>query len=79
MVLSSNDGKDRGTALQYYTTTLVSFMGWDTGNSEFSFGSNVTIASEVVTYNSLGNARGLTWLGNINGTTGVFSTSAIYV
>ena len=75
--LTSNDGKDRGTALQYYTSTPVTaFMGWDNGNSEFSFGSNVSIASEVVTYNSLGNARGLTWLGNINGSTGVFSSSA---
>jgi len=68
--LSSNDGKDRGVALQYYTTTPVTaFMGWDNGNGEFSFGSNVSIASEVVTYNNLGNARGLTWLGNVVGTT----------
>jgi hypothetical protein len=66
--LTTNDGKDRGTALQYYTTTPVTaFMGWDNSNSEFSFGSNVSIASEVVTYNSLGNVRGLSWLGNVDG------------
>jgi len=67
--LTNDDGKDRGIELKYYTTTPVSaFMGWDTGNGEFAFGSNVTIsAGELVTYNSLGNARGLTWLGNIVG------------
>jgi hypothetical protein len=66
--LTSNDGKDRGTALQYYTTTpITAFMGWDNGNGEFAFGSNVTIASDVVTYNTLGNARGLSWLGNVDG------------
>ena len=66
--LVSNDGKDRGTALQYYTTAPVTaFMGWDNGNSEFAFGSNVSIASDVVTYNNLGNARGLSWLGNVDG------------
>ena len=67
--LTTNDGKDRGTALQYYTTAPVTaFMGWDNGNGEFAFGSNVSITAEVVTYNSLGNARGLTWLGNVDGT-----------
>jgi len=66
--LTTNDGKDRGTALQYFTTTPVTaFMGWDNSNSEFSFGSNVSISSEVVTYNSLGNVRGLSWLGNVDG------------
>jgi len=66
--LTSNDGKDRGSALQYYTTTPVTaFMGWDNSNSEFAFGSNVSISSDVVTYNNLGNARGLSWLGNVDG------------
>ena len=42
--LTSNDGKDRGTLLQYYTTQPVSaFMGWDNSGSKFIFGSNVTI------------------------------------
>jgi hypothetical protein len=67
--LTTDDGKDRGLQLLYYTTTPVSaFMGWDTGNGEFSFGSNVSIsAGEIVTYNALGNVRGLTWLGNVDG------------
>ena len=67
--LTNNDGKDRGIELQYYTTTPVtSFMGWVNANSEFVFGSNVTVPSNgVVTFNSLGNVRGLTWLGNATG------------
>jgi hypothetical protein len=73
--LTTNDGKDRGTALQYYTSTPVTaFMGWDNGNGEFTFGSNVTIASDLVTYNTLGNVRGLTWLGNVVGTTANLTT-----
>jgi hypothetical protein len=76
--LTTNDGKDRGTALQYYTTAPVTaFMGWDNSNSEFAFGSNVSITSEVVTFTNLGNARGLTWLGNIDGTYANF-TGNIY-
>ena len=56
--LISNDGKDRGTALQYYTTLPVTaFMGWDNSNSEFGFGSNVTITSEIVTFTNYGNVR----------------------
>ena len=56
--LTTNDGKDRGTALQYYTTAPVTaFMGWDNSNSEFAFGSNVAILSEVVTFTNYGNVR----------------------
>jgi hypothetical protein len=75
--LISNDGKDRGIELQYYTTTPVtSFMGWVNANSEFAFGSNVTIPSNgVVTFNSLGNVRGLTWLGNIVGSFANFANA----
>ena len=63
--LTSNDGKDRGTALQYYTTAPVTaFMGWDNSNSEFGFGSNVTISSgEVVTFNNYGNIRASYFIG----------------
>ena len=64
-VLSSNDGKDRGTLLHYYTTSPVdAFMGWDNSNSEFGFGSNVSISSEVVTFNSFGNIRAGYFIGN---------------
>lgn len=56
--LSSNDNKDRGTILHYYTTTPVdAFMGWDNSNAEFGFGSNVSVTAEVVTFNSYGNVR----------------------
>ena len=56
--LVANDGKDRGTALQYYTSAPVTaFMGWDNSNSEFAFGSNVAIVSEVVTFTNYGNVR----------------------
>jgi len=68
--LVANDGKDRGTLLEYYTSAPVSaFMGWDNSNAEFSFGSNVTVASEVVTFNTLGNIRAQTFKGNIEATT----------
>ena len=64
-VLTSNDGKDRGTALQYYTTEAVTaFMGWDNANSEFGFGSVVGIVDEVVTFNSFGNVRADHFIGN---------------
>jgi len=68
--LVSNDGKDRGLLLDYYTSAPVSaFMGWDNGNAEFAFGSNVSVAGEVITYNTLGNVRAQTFIGNINATT----------
>jgi hypothetical protein len=62
--LISNDGKDRGTLLHYYTTGVVdAFMGWDNSNGEFAFGSNVSVSSEVVTFNSFGNIRANNFLG----------------
>jgi len=71
--LTTNDGKDRGTALQYFTTAPVTaFMGWDNGNSEFAFGSNVTFTNEVATYNQLGNIRAGNFIGSLsNGTSSV--------
>jgi len=72
--LTSNDGKDRGTLLNYYTTNAIdAFMGWDNSNGEFSFGSNVTIVNDVVTFNALGNVRASTVLANVSGGTGTFS------
>jgi hypothetical protein len=58
-VLSSNDNKDRGTLLHYYSgsSAVDAFMGWDNSNAEFAFGSNVTVASEVATFNAFGNIR----------------------
>jgi filamentous hemagglutinin len=66
--LTTNDGKDRGTLLHYYTSAPVdAFMGWDNSNGEFAFGSNVTVASEVVTFTQLGNVRAGNFLGNLVG------------
>jgi hypothetical protein len=63
----ANTGKDVGTALYYYDTQAqTAFMGWDTSNSEFSFGSQTTISNEVVSFNTLGNARAQTFKGNVD-------------
>ena len=65
----ANSGKEVGSALNYYDTQArVAFMGWDTSNAEFSFGSQTTIASEVVTFNTLGNVRAQTFKGNVEAT-----------
>jgi hypothetical protein len=66
--LTTNDGKDRGTLLHYYTTQPIdAFMGWDNGNGEFAFGSNVTNTLDVMTFNTLGNVRAQTFIGNLTG------------
>jgi len=67
---SSNSGKDVGSALNYYDTQArVAFMGWDTSNAEFAFGSQTTITNEVVAFDTLGNVRAQTFKGNIEATT----------
>jgi len=68
--LASNDGKDRGTLLQYYTTSPVSaFMGWKNSEGNFIFGSNVTDLNSVITVNTYGNVVANSFLGNIGGNT----------
>ena len=64
--LTSDDGFDRGTVLDYYTTTPVSaFMGWKNANGEFQFGSNVSVTNNIVTVNTFGNIKaGSANLGN---------------
>jgi len=75
--LTSNDGKDRGTLLHYFTTSAIdAFMGWDSSNSEFGFGSSVSIVNDVITFNTLGNLRASTLLANVNGATALFSGNA---
>ena len=67
---TSNSGKDVGTALNYYDTQArIAFMGWDTSNAEFAFGSQTSISGEIVTFNTLGNVRAQTFLGNVQATT----------
>lgn len=57
--LSTDDNKDRGLLLHYYTggATVDAFMGWDDSNVEFVLASNVSVTNEVVTYNTFGNLR----------------------
>ena len=77
--LSSNDSKDRGTLLHYYTgsTATDAFMGWDNSNAEFAFASNVTVASEVATFNNFGNVRANVYFGNGSQLTGISTSYAI--
>ena len=57
--LTSNDGKDRGLDLSYYAggAQKEAFMGWNTSNSEFRLASEVSIAGDIVTFNTYGNLR----------------------
>jgi len=74
--LTTNDGKDRGTLLHYYTTGVVdAFMGWDNSNGEFAFGSNVSVSSEVVTFNNFGNIRASYFIGNGSQLTGTIANA----
>lgn len=70
--IGAYDGKDRGLLLHNYESggsgPVNQFIGWDTGNTEFALGSNVTVSGEIVTYNSFGNIRLNTVQGNLNGT-----------
>jgi hypothetical protein len=68
--LTTNDGKDRGALLHYYVTgqgPVDAFMGWDTGNSEFGFGSNVGILNDIITFYEYGNVKVGNLLGNVYG------------
>ena len=72
-IITVDDNKDRGHVLHYYDGQAIdAFIGWDNSNSEFSFGSNVSVANNVVTFNEFGNVR----LGNLN-INGVLSASSI--
>ena len=72
--LTTNDGYDRGQLLHYYDVSVLpdgapkdAFMGWDNSNAEFAFGSDVTVTNEVAVFNTLGNVRAGTFLGNLTG------------
>ena len=75
--LTTNDGYDRGQLLHYHngTSAVDAFMGWDNSNAEFAFGSNVSISSEVATFNSFGNVRAGYFIGNGALLTGVTTAS----
>jgi hypothetical protein len=56
--LLTNDNKDRGSLLHYYTTKPVdAFIGWDNSNTEFALASNVSVTDNIVSYNDFGNIR----------------------
>ena len=66
--LATNDNKERGLLMHYYkgSAPVDAFMGWMNGNSEFAFGSNVSVSNNNVTINTLGNIRaGNANLGNL--------------
>ena len=66
--LSSNDGKDRGSILHYYSGQPIdAFMGWDNSNAEFAFASNASVTSDVVTISTFGNVRAEYFIGNVIG------------
>jgi hypothetical protein len=74
--LASNDGYDRGQLLHYYSGAVIdAFMGWDNSNAEFAFGSNVSVSSEVVTFNTFGNVRAGYFLGNGSQLTGTVANA----
>jgi len=53
--LVTNDGKDRGTLLTYYTTAQGNaFVGWDNSSGNMIVASNVAIANEIITVNQFG-------------------------
>jgi hypothetical protein len=68
----SDDGKDRGTALQYFSgSAKTAFMGYDNSNAEFGMGNAVTITNDVVTFTSYGNLRVANIIGNGQALTGL--------
>ena len=67
--LTTDDGLARGLALHYYNAgAKTAFVGWDTGNSQFAFGSNVTDASGTLTINTYGDVKANSFVGNLVGT-----------
>ena len=76
--LTSNDGKDRGEQFWYFSGTEKSaFSGYDNSAGKMLLATDVSIANEIVTVNSLGNIVG----GNIEATSVVTSgnVTASYV
>lgn len=53
--LVTNDGKDRGTLLTYYTTGPGNaFVGWDNPSGNMIISNDVSIANDIITVNSFG-------------------------
>jgi hypothetical protein len=82
-VLTTNDGKDRGTELVYYSTTntqqQAAFMGWINSSANMVLASNVTVANDVVTIVEYGTLEaGNAWLetANVSGNVTVANLNA---
>ena len=72
----SDDGKDRGSQLQYFDGVAKNaFMGWQNANSEFILAANATITNDVLSSIVLGDLRvANVTAGNVNGGNLVIST-----
>lgn len=67
--LSTNDQRDRGQLLHYYSDSPVdAFMGWKNANGEFIFASNASSANNIITVNTYGNVRADNFIGKLEGT-----------
>ena len=76
--LTSNDGRDRGLEILYYTTQPVSaFSGWKNSTGEFIFGSNVTVANNIVTVNTWGNVRAGVYFGDGGGLSNIVAGNVV--
>lgn len=77
--LTTNDNRDRGLVLHYYSTTgstaRDAFIGWDNSTSEFRLASNVSMSGEVATFNTYGNVRGGYFFGDGSQLTGVIGSA----
>ena len=76
--LTTNDNKDRGTTLHYYSGSAIdAFMGWKNANSEFIFASNASVTNDIVIVNNYGNVRANYFIGNGSQLTGIAATTAV--
>lgn len=84
--LTSNDGRDRGEQLWYYTNSEKSaFIGYQNASGNLIAATDVTIGNEIVTVNSYGNfvtgnvfGERAEFSGNITGN-GLISTANLFV
>jgi len=68
--LTTNDNKDRGALLTYFSTaTGNAFMGWDNSTGYMIAASNVSVANDVITVNSFGTFQA----GTVTATTATIS------
>lgn len=72
--LTSNDNKDRGVSLYYYTSAeKIAFMGWDNDQNTMFIAENVAVSSDVTTITSYGSLA----IGNVSAQTMAVSGNII--